>query len=437
LSAANLDTLAARITDKTFDPKHLIFKEGKETEAALYIVREGVVKISTSDKKRSEKIMAGGYFGQDLLLADASGDKSNGGMIKPQYTAKSTNQKCICGVLTLKECRRVFDTSHLGEEDYEGSTAELLSRRDALRSTAKSSMTLDSLDRKEILGEGQFGEVWLVTADSLGTNQEFALKIQAKDDPVRKDNVIEAIKREMTVVKQLNHPCIVALIDSYEDEDYIYMLLEAVKGGELWSVIHQEDASGNWTSGMDESQAKFYALVVADTLAYMHRQKFIFRDLKPENVLIDPDGYPTIVDFGFAKYCPDKTHTFCGTPNYLAPEIVTNRGHGGGVDHWALGVVTYEMITGENPFYFEDMDQMSLFQAIVQEPFYPLPDKTSPELVNLMTGLLEKDPAQRLGMLAGRERDILKHKWFAELDLIAMRNKSVEAPYLPPMNKGS
>jgi serine/threonine protein kinase len=214
------------------------------------------------------------------------------------------------------------------------------------------------------------------------------------------------------------------------------MLLDVVRGGELWSVIHREQDNGEWTSGLGEDHAKFYALALADTLAYIHKEKFIYRDLKPENCLIDTDGYPVLVDFGFSKYCPDKTYTLCGTPNYLAPEIIMNKGHGVGADHWDLGIVTYEMITGENPFYFEDMDQMTLFQSIVKEPFYPLAATTSPELNDFITGLLEKEPAQRLGMLAGRENDILRHNWFDGLNVEEMRQKKAKAPWVPKLKNG-
>jgi protein kinase A len=304
----------------------------------------------------------------------------------------------------------------------------------------QSTIKLEDLDKEKIIGEGQFGTVWLVRADPHKTKDkqkmlEFAMKVQYKEDPVRKDGAIEAIKREMTVIHQLNHPFIIDLVDKYETDDQLMMLTEAVKGGELWSRIHREDDDGNWESGMPEADAKFYALVIADTVAYMHRQKIIFRDLKPENVLIDAEGYPTLCDFGFAKYCPDKTYTFCGTPNYLAPEIVLNRGHGAAVDHWALGIVAYEMITGENPFYFEGQDQMSLLQAIVQEPFYPLPETVSEEVKSIMAGLLEKDPVERLGSLAGGEKGILKHEWFSELDINQVRNKKTKAPYVPKIAK--
>jgi protein kinase A len=157
--------------------------------------------------------------------------------------------------------------------------------------------------------------------------------------------------------------------------------------------------------------------------------------LKPENVLIDEDGWPVLIDMGFAKHIKSSTFTFCGTPNYLAPEIVANKGHGKAVDHWALGILTYEMVAGENPFYFEGMDQMSLFKAIVEEPFYPLTEGFSGELEDFLNGLLQKDPIERLGSFSGGERDILRHKWFYGLDLDKLRNKEVQAPFVPKISK--
>ena len=146
--------------------------------------------------------------------------------------------------------------------------------------------------------------------------EEFALKVQSKEDDLRKDSAAMSIKQEISAIQKLNHPFIVNLVNTYQDEKSHYMLLGLINGGELWSVIHQEDEeSGEWTSGISEQQGRFYSLVVADTRAYMHRQHYVYRDLKPENVMIDDDGYPVIVDFGFAKdiskAAGDKTYTFC------------------------------------------------------------------------------------------------------------------------------
>jgi serine/threonine protein kinase len=145
--------------------------------------------------------------------------------------------------------------------------------------------------------------------------------------------------------------------------------------------------------------------------------------------MIDAEGYPVLVDFGCSKYCPDKTYTFIGTPNYVAPEIITNAGHNRCVDYWALGVTVYEMITGENPFFFDGMDQATLYHAICEEKHYPLSDGKSATLVDFIDRLLEKNPAQRLGMLAKGVDDVFGHPWLERLDLERIRAKQWNAPW--------
>lgn len=147
--------------------------------------------------------------------------------------------------------------------------------------------------------------------------------------------------------------------------------------------------------------------------------------------MIDADGYPVLVDFGCSKHCPDKTFTFVGTPNYVAPEIITNAGHNRCVDYWALGITVYEMLTGENPFFFDGMDPVTLYHAICNEKYYPLSGHSA-ELVDLMDRLLEKNPAQRLGMLANGVDDFFDHPWFEGMDLVRIRSKEWIAPWRAP-----
>ena len=423
------------MVNKTYNKNDLIFKEGHTVDAAMYFVRNGSVHISSHDGYKDEEVKSGGYFGIEHLLADSfsANDSSceSSCLIEAHYTAVISTDGCNLGVLSLEDCRTIFDTTTM---NFGGVSSDLLNRRATIRKNFRTSLNLEDLKRDSILGEGQFGEVWRVTAkvDPESSPQEFALKIQSTNDPIREDSALQAIHREMCILKKLNHPFIVGLVATYECSDYIYMLMEIVRGGELWSVIHQEDENGDWNSGISESDTRFYSFLVADALAYMHRQKIVFRDLKPENVLIDHQGYPILVDFGFAKVIEGNTYTFCGTPNYLAPEVVMNSGHGFASDHWALGVIIYEMIAGENPFYYDDMDQITLFKAIVQDKMYPLPEATSPDLVDLVERLLEKHPIQRLGSLASGANGILKHKWFDSLDVNKMRNKEAKAPWIPP-----
>jgi serine/threonine protein kinase len=125
------------------------------------------------------------------------------------------------------------------------------------------------------------------------------------------------------------------------------------------------------------------------------------------------------------------TYTLCGTPQYLSPEVILNKGHNFATDHWSLGVVIYEMIAGENPFFFDDMPQMELFESIVRERYYPLADEVSDDAFEVIDGLLRKDPTRRLGALAGRGKDIINMSWFEELDLVELRQKRFEAPFIP------
>jgi hypothetical protein len=317
------------------------------------------------------------------------------------------------------------------EEERSVDTNMFMKRRQQRRTSVQSTLKFGDLDMLKFLGDGQFAEVWLVEATVDGKKEKFALKSQ-----IKKDNIKE-IEREIAVTQKLttSHPCIVDLLHTFETEDSIHMLLGLITGGDLWNILYQEDEEGDWTSGIPESQAKFYALVVADTLSYMHAQKYVYRDLKPENVMIGVDGYPVIVDFGFTKQvCKDMTFTFCGTPNYISPEIIKNAGHNAGADHWALGVLIYEMIAGEHPFFVDGMDQMMVFEAICEEKHYPLStlkEDVSEAAVDLVDELLEKEASQRLGMLAGKEGGILNHKWFKGLDLDQLRSKKAEAPWIP------
>jgi CRP-like cAMP-binding protein len=410
-----LHSLADAIVEQKYGATQEIQKAGNRADAALYLVREGSVTISTNEYK--QVINTGNYFGADQLLADSRGQADDLGQMISNYTV-TCNNDTICGVLTLKECRLLIDTAN----DFQNKTTKLpddpgdflkqrlkerrllnsfddfsqdfvLERR-AIREFYKGLNTpVDLLPRDGVLGEGQFGQVWKVTLGDKNHRQEFALKIQDLSEAFLSD-CLENIYREMQIISTLQHPFIVDLIDSKETDTESYMLMTLCTGGELWNVIHKFHNDGTWESGVKEADAKFYALIIADTVAYMHRKNVLFRDLKPENVLIDEDGYPNIIDFGFAKITTEKTFTLCGTPHYMAPEIVLVSGHSVGADHWALGVMIYEMvgysvglcchdvsrlafsliffqISGEHPFYYEGLDHASLFELITKVEPYP------------------------------------------------------------------
>merc|ERR1711937_507945 len=167
---------------------------------------------------------------------------------------------------------------------------------------------------------------------------------------------VEHMLSEKAILEILDHPFIVQLGGSFHDRKFLYMLLEYVVGGEFFTHLRK-------AGRFDNSTAKFYAAQVAMIFDYLHRQNIIYRDLKPENLLLDNQGYIKITDFGFAKRVAFKTYTLCGTPEYIAPEVLLNKGHGKGVDWWTLGILVYEMLAGQPPFV--DDDPMGIYQQIL------------------------------------------------------------------------
>jgi protein kinase A len=284
---------------------------------------------------------------------------------------------------------------------------------------------LHQLQKHSILGEGTFGIVWLVSDP---TNQKekkyYALKKQSKAFLIG-ENQVEAVIQEKIMLENMRHPFLIQLEKTYQDECFIYMLLEFVQGGELFSLMHEDESST-----LPEHQAKFYALCLSDVLDYLRNRKYVYRDLKGENVMLDAKGYVKLIDFGFCKYLlAEKTYTLCGTPGYLSPEMVTVQGHSFSTDNWSLGVLIYEMIAGSSPFYYDGIDQSELFDAIALDDYPPLPDTVSTAAKDLVAGLLQKDPVTRYG--SPNQCKIQDHIWFEELDLEAMRHREMEAPWVP------
>jgi len=298
----------------------------------------------------------------------------------------------------------------------------------------KRSFKMDNLEKRVLLGEGQFGQVWLVTDKSERDNRAYALKIQSKYDLVAQAQA-EICIRETNIMSQMHHPHIIKLFGSFQDPAFVYIVLEMVNGGELFNRIHPMDEDYENTPqdrALPEDHAKFYSFIIADMLKYMHEKRYVYRDLKPENVLIAANGFPVLIDFGFTKKLHEKTYTLCGTPGYLAPEMITSEGHSFGVDHWALGILTYEMICKYNFFNPEGMDDpVTLYKCIAEDEFEPPADRLSSEGCDYLDQLLKKDPIMRLGSLSGGENDVLTHPWFKGLDSGIIRKQKLTPPWVP------
>ena len=279
LSGATLAALAALIEDQRFAPRSTIVREGEKTPAALYFIREGQVQVKSINGKINNVIEEGGYFGEDMLQADLNGMNATTDVVA-QYTITVMGEEAVLGVLTLENCRKLMDTTMLGQ-----------GKRTAFTSIIDTAIPLKALKKHSILGAGTFGQVWLVSKD----DRPYALKIQSKYELLQNGQA-QGVIQEKNIMSQLNHPFLIRLVQTYQDISYLYMLLELVQGGELFNLMHQESYDG-----ISESDAKFYSVCILEGLSYMHRRQYLYRDLKPENVLIDNQGYPVIVDLGFGK----------------------------------------------------------------------------------------------------------------------------------------
>ena len=280
--------MVRQISNAKYEDGKNIFTIGDDITPALYLVKRGKVEIIKKNGTIEPKV-AGEYFGYyHVLTTSEGGHDTVPTSVRAKYTARPVGDTA-CGILTLQELATFTTVSTKKAPDVEEPTEE------------EPLFPLEDLVKHRILGEGQFGIVWLVTNKQAEDMDPYALKIQQVNDPSRPDSAA-LIRKEVSTMKALQCPFIVPIYSTYEDNSSISMLMGLAPGGELFDLVHQEDEDGNWHSGLQEAHASFFATIVADVMAFMHHQKYLYRDLKPENVLIDSDGYPVITDFGFGTY---------------------------------------------------------------------------------------------------------------------------------------
>lgn len=279
-------------------------------------------------------------------------------------------------------------------------------------------LQLSDLELMETLGTGTFGRVRLCKNPS--ENSYHAMKVLKKHEVVRLKQV-EHILSEKQILTSVHHPFIVNMIKCFQDDKNLYMLLEYVPGGELFSHLRKAGRFSNETT-------RFYAAEIILAIEYLHSLDIIYRDLKPENLLLDREGHMKITDFGFAKHVEERTWTLCGTPEYLAPEIIQSKGHGKAVDWWALGILIYEMLAGYPPFY--DEHPFGIYEKILAGRI-DFPKHFDIHAKDLIKRLLTADRTKRIGNLKNGAQDLRKHKWFRGLDWSSLEQKLMPAPIVP------
>uniref|UniRef100_A0A8C7KVI9 Protein kinase cAMP-dependent X-linked catalytic subunit n=1 Tax=Oncorhynchus kisutch TaxID=8019 RepID=A0A8C7KVI9_ONCKI len=249
--------------------------------------------------------------------------------------------------------------------------------------------SLDDLDTIATVGTGTFGRVFLVKDKK--SRAFYALKAMKIPDVIRLKQE-QHVHNEKEVLTEVNHPFLIRLFWTHHDDRLLYMLMDYVPGGELFSYLRSRGRFSN-TTGL------FYSTEIVCAIEYLHSKEIVYRDLKPENILLDSEGHIRLTDFGFAKKLSDRTWTLCGTPEYLAPEVIQSKGHGRAVDWWALGILVFEMLAGD-----------------------------------LIKKFLVIDRARRLGNMKNGADDVKKHRWFKSIDWDGVPLRKLKPPIVPKVS---
>ena len=284
----------------------------------------------------------------------------------------------------------------------------------------KMKIKLKDYEQLKTVGLGSYGRVRLCKHKKTG--DIFVMKILKKNEIIKQKQV-DHVYSEFNILVSLKHPFIVQLLGyNFDDPKYVYFILEYIQGGELFTLLRTKRT-------FPIPQARFYIAHIITIFEYLHSKNIVYRDLKPENILINKNGYLKLTDFGFAKQLEnEKTYTLCGTPEYLAPEIILNKGHGKAVDWWTLGILLYEMLVGIDPF--SDDDPMKTYQKILKGKIN-FPKTINKDAKSLIKHLLTQDTSKRFGCLKSGVKDILNHRFFEGFDWKNFVYLSMPAPYLP------
>ncbi|KAG1958537.1 ribosomal protein S6 kinase alpha-1 [Pimephales promelas] len=279
----------------------------------------------------------------------------------------------------------------------------------------------------KVLGQGSFGKVFLVKKITMpDAGQLYAMKVLKKATLKVRDRVRTKMERDILV--EVNHPFIVKLHYAFQTEGKLYLILDFLRGGDLFTRLSKEVM-------FTEEDVKFYLAELALALDHLHGLGIIYRDLKPENILLDNDGHIKLTDFGLSKESIDhenKAYSFCGTVEYMAPEVVNRRGHTHSADWWSYGVLMFEMLTGTLPFQGKDRKET---MTMILKAKLGMPQFLSPEAQSLLRNLFKRNPGNRLGAGPDGVEEIKRHSFFNTIDWNKLFRKELPPPFKPAIQR--
>ena len=393
LSLDKLQALISALRVQDYDNGDTIIQQNTPGES-FFIIKSGKVDVFR-DNLALRTITKLDYFGERSVLFNEN-----------RTATVIANGVVSCWVLRQQDFVRLID---------ENIRQNLVKRIELQDDT----ITLPELVSVKILGKGMFGNVFLVTDRTRG--RLYALKAVSRRK-VERYEIQENLILERKILLQLDHMLILKLVRSFKDSKRVYFLTEFVRGLDLFDVLRQLNL-------VTDRDAKFYTACLILMFEHLHERDIIYRDLKPENVMVDEDGYPKLIDFGIAKIVQGRTYTVVGTPHYMAPEVIVGKGYGLAADYWSIGVVLYEFMCGGVPFGEEEEDPYAIYEKVIERKLvYPsFADPRMPSKA-VIEQLLSKNPAMRTG---GSVSNLKNHPWFHGFNWDALINRQIPAPYKP------
>jgi cGMP-dependent protein kinase 1 len=393
LSENKLESLASMLKIQRFNDNEIIIRQDDQSDS-IYIVKKGEVNV-VKDNNILRVISKGDYFGEKSIILNENRTAS----------VVSKGKSKLWGI-------NRDDFMSIIDQSIEKLLIKKISLQDDL-------ISLSDLIILKKIGQGAFSEVFLCMKSQ--TKMAYAIKGISKTN-ILKHSLQQSLVLERKILLEIDHPFIVKLIKTFKDDNHVYFLQEYVNGVNLYEVLRVLNL-------LNSNDCRFYTACIVSIMEYLHQRSIIYRDLKPENLIVDENGYLKLIDFGTSKIINSRTYTVVGTPQYMAPEIILGKGYSFSVDLWSLGVMIFEFVCGVVPFGEDEEEPIAVYKEIIEgNIIYPRFIKQNCREKVIIEQLLRTNPAIR-----GTAEILKQHKWLAGIDWDDLLLKKLKPPYIPQL----